>query len=202
MVLNGAMVRRSALAWVTMATVGSLALAGCGRSGFQYLESDDHAAFAKIPDDWTVVSEGYVDFMLRNQQDGQIMMLPGDERLAWQTRFTSDPRGEFADDVVTGGFEVQPVDARIAPSFDLEQFAEYAPEGVDVLESRRVRVDDLTGYRVDLASDEGDYLHTRLVLTDSRTTVIYVVELGCAADCYQANDDVIDEIVETFTVKD
>ena len=38
--------------------------AGCGRSGYEYVENDDETVFLKIPEEWQVVSEGNVDFAI------------------------------------------------------------------------------------------------------------------------------------------
>jgi hypothetical protein len=45
-----------------LVVAGSLLLAACGRSGFQYIENEDDSVFLKIPAEWSVLSEGLVNF--------------------------------------------------------------------------------------------------------------------------------------------
>lgn len=40
-----------------------------------------------------------------------------------------------------------------------------------------------------------------MMLSDDRFTTIYEVRLSCDRDCFIANADVIDEIIETFAVQ-
>ena len=185
-----------------------LVSAACGRSGFQYIENDDSTVFAKIPDEWELVSEGIVDFTLTGE-DGQLSILPGDETLPWRALFDAQPSpdGSIGFDRVLGAVEVQPVDRRIRTEINLESIFGFDPddpgEEVIVLAQADVIQGDLTGKRVIYQTTVSGVSTTidRQILTDDRFTTVYELRLGCARDCFSANATVIDEIMETFTVE-
>jgi hypothetical protein len=178
------------------------ALVACGRSGYQYLESEDERVFAKIPDDWDVVSQGIIDFVLRPSDGSQVRLLPGDDTLPWRARFTADPSGRVGPDHVSGYVDVQPVDARMRDQVTLDVLAEIGTTDGAIGEPRPIVLGDLEGFRLRLESAGDDPLvNDRLVLTDDRRTVVYVIQAGCRQPCFDDNAAVIDEIMRTFTVK-
>jgi hypothetical protein len=179
----------------------SVALAACGQSGYQYLSSDDETVFAKIPDDWTLLSEGVVDFAIRPQDGSTFRVLPGDETLPWRARFTSDPSGRVRTDQLAGYIDVQPVDARMREQINLDMLLDYGDGGEPLAEPRRVRLGDLEGFRVQFAAPGDDpMVNDRLVLSDARRTVVYLIQVGCVRSCFDAHSEVIEEIMTTFTV--
>ena len=199
MVFNGCV--RRGRTWVGAIMLGAIVLSACGRSGYQYVESDDETVFAKIPDDWQLISEGIVDFALRPEDGSQLRLLPGDETLPWRAQFTADPAGQVRPDRVAGYVDVQPTDARIRETLTLEALLDYGPGGEALGDPIPVRLGDLEGYRVQFEVAGDDPLtNDRLVLTDDRRTVIYVIQVGCRKSCFDVEADEIDEIMTTFTV--
>ncbi|MEM7287836.1 MAG: hypothetical protein AAF480_15905 [Actinomycetota bacterium] len=185
-----------------------LVAASCGRSGFQYIENDDSTVFAKIPDEWELVSEGIVDFTLTGD-DGQLSILPGDDTLPWRALFDAEPSpdGSVGFDRVLGAVEVQPVDRRLRTDINLESIFGFDPEDpgedVTVLAQADIAQGDLNGMRVIYQTVVQGVATTidRQILTDDRFTTVYELRLGCDRDCFSANAEVIDEIMETFTVE-
>ena len=97
MSLNGCVKHALRAVGLLLVVAGSLLLAACGRSGFQYIENDDDSVFLKIPADWSVLSEGLVNFTLTND-DGDLELLPGDSVLPWQAVFAEDETAESAEE--------------------------------------------------------------------------------------------------------
>ena len=200
--------KQRTLVLVAVLTGVLLVATACGRSGFQYIESDDSTVFAKIPEEWELVSEGIVDFTLTGE-DGQLSILPGDETLPWRALFDEQPSpdGRITFDRVLGAVEVQPVDRRLRAELNLESIFGFDPEDpgedVTVLAQADVAQGDLTGMRVIYQTVVSGVATTidRQILTDDRFTTVYELRLGCDRDCFSANAEVIDEIMETFTVE-
>lgn len=185
-----------------------LVAAACGRSGYQYIENDDSTVFAKIPEEWEVVSEGTVDFSLTGE-DGQISILPGDQTLPWRALFDAQPAadGSVRFDRVLGAVEVQPVDRRRRSAMSMATLLGFDPdspaENVTVLRRADVRQGEFTGMRVTYTTEiQGvDTTMDRMILTDDRFTAVYDLRVFCDNDCFDENESVIDEIIGTFTVE-
>ena len=179
--------------------------AGCGRSGYDYVENDDETVFLKIPEDWQVVSEGHVDFAIT--PDGNYpQILPGEDVLAWRAQFDAAPGGNSLD-YVAGFVEVQPVDRRMRSELNLAQFfpVDLSAGEVDVVRHDLVTAGDISGHRIawkQVAADGREIMGDRLVMTNSLNSVVYTVGVGCTIGCYNANAAEIDEVMRTFTVED
>ena len=179
--------------------------AGCGRSGYDYVENDDETVFLKIPEDWQVVSEGNVDFAIT--PDGNYpQILPGEDVLAWRAQFGAAPDLNSLD-YVAGFVEVQPVDRRMRSELNLAQFfpVDLSAGEVDVVRHDLVTAGDISGHRIawkQVTPDGLEIIGDRLVMTNSLNSVVYTVGVGCTIGCYNANAAVIDEVMRTFTVED
>lgn len=181
-------------------------VAGCGRSGYQYVENSDDTVFLKIPDDWEVVSEGTINFALTPDDD--IQPIPGEFVLPWRAEFDAAPGGlAGSSDYVSGSVEVQPVDRRIQEKLPLTFFfpeVSGEQEGVEQLLHHLVTIGDVSGHRFiwkEATADGQVLMGDRLVLTDSINSVVYSVDVRCSVGCYQANAASIEEIMSTFTVE-
>ena len=187
--------------------------AGCGRSGYQYVENDDETVFLKIPDDWQVVSEGNVDFSIT--PDGNYpQILPGEEVLAWRAQFDASPDASLDSLVsplahVIGFVEVQPVDRRMRTELNLAEFFPFdaaASAGeIEVVRHDLITVGDISGHRIawrQTTADGQELMGDRLVMTNSLNSVVYTVGMGCTVGCYIDNAAAIDEVMRTFTVED
>ncbi len=192
---------------VALVLVAAVLAAGCGRSGYEYVENDDETVFLKIPTDWQVVSEGNVDFAIT--PDGNYpQILPGEEVLAWRAQFDAAPEISSLDHVV-GFVEVQPVDRRMRSELNLADFFGVESSSVageiEVVRHDLISAGDISGHRIawkQLTPDGREIIGDRLVMTNSLNSVVYTVGLGCTVGCYNANAAAIDEVMRTFTVED
>jgi len=181
--------------------------AGCGRSGYEYVENDDETVFLKIPEDWQVVSEGNVDFAIT--PDGNYpQILPGEDVLAWRAQFAAAP-GANSLEFVSGFVEVQPVDRRMRSDLNLASFfpidAPATSGEVEVVRHDLITVGDVSGHRIawkQTTADGRELMGDRLVMTNSLNSVVYTVGVGCSVGCYDAHAAEIDEVMRTFTVED
>ena len=181
-------------------------LAGCGRSGYQYVENDDETVFFKIPERWQVVSEGAVNFAI--SPDDDIQPIPGEFVLPWRAEFNAVPDGStLSFDHVQGYVEVQPVDRRMQSGVSADLFfPEEVVAGTDGVERVRhdlVTVGELSGHRMawwQLNPNGKAFMSDRLVLVDGLSSVVYSVHVVCTVGCYAANAAAIEEVMRTFTV--
>ena len=197
--------RARVVALVLVAT--AVLAAGCGRSGYEYVENDDETVFLKIPDDWQVVSEGNVDFAIT--PDGNYpQILPGEDVLAWRAQFAAAPDINSLE-FVAGFVEVQPVDRRMRSDLNLASFfpidASATVGEIEVVRHDLITVGDVSGHRIawkQTTADGQEIMGDRLVMTNSLNSVVYTVGVGCTVGCYTANSAEIDEVMRTFTVED
>lgn len=188
----------------------SIVAAACGDGGpaYTYIESDDGHMYAKIPADWNVDREGAVDYTLITKDNlVQFAFTPGDSTQPWRADFSAEgPAG----DGPIGSVEAQHLDARIREDFRLgtfiDQFNEQQRSGYEDYQRENFRREGLIGYRVTLSmpgilpGDEPTQVQ-EVWFMDQRRSAVYRATIACAADCAQAYDDEIDEIITTFTVE-
>ena len=205
--LNGGMRLPSSARMAPVALIAvALLMASCGRSGYQYVENTDDTVFIKIPEDWNVVSEGAVNFIVTPDDD--IQPIPGEFILPWRADFDAAPTGERGSlNYVQGHVEVQPVDRRVQSSLSLDFFFPEMSSNVAGVEKVRhdlVTVGDASGERIawrHVTEDGNEFVRDRLVLTNSLNSVVYRVDVLCTLGCYQANAISIEELMSTFTVE-
>lgn len=197
-----------------------LGLTGCVTSGYTYVANDDLGTYFKVPDDYTVFDSEQV--MEQATAD-----LPGDiaESLAaeqWAVAFdaNADPQiGAFLEqldrptDRPTGYARVRNLSPDQRFTYALESLrTELLPEaqferlGEDI---QILSVDELTedggdGLRVVFSIDLGDgqLVIDQLGLIDHQTRRVYLLALGCSAECYEANQEEIATIVDSWTIEE
>lgn len=182
-----------------MVAVTVVALAGCGRGPeYQYLEAPDGNTFAKVPDHWTIDSEGWVNFIFVDPTQINSAFVPGDDPIAWRASFNADAEGALPQ----GQIDVQSVDVRQRAGFRLSPL--IAP-GADVEEvlRRNVVIGELEGWRAQQKRDRDGtvWVTDHLILTDERRSTMYYVGIQCTETCHERYRDEIDEVLTTFRVE-
>ena len=182
-------------------------LSACGRSGFQYLENTDSGVYAKIPEDWDVMSEGLVDFSLPGE-DGAVSVLPGEGTLPWRAVFGADGDAGFEQvESLIGSIEIQPVDRRLRSELSVEGLLGLDPadpaDDIEVLFRAEVTQGELSGLRLIYQTDVAGTptMVDRMLLSDDRLTTLYEIRMICETGCFAANAAVIEEVMSTFTVE-
>lgn len=200
---NGAMARLCGRRVVLLSAVLALVAAGCGRSGDQYLESPDGQVFAKVPDRFEVTDLGAVAPAL--SEDGRLLGLPGDTvSLPWRAFF--GPSQDL--DRVSGWIDVQPVDSRVRSQYGASSLLGFDPDNfsdeIEVYSRTDVVHGDLEGQRIVYRPGEGDEqrLMQVVAVADIRNSVVIAIRAGCSLECYEANEELIGEIVDSLYVKD
>ena len=201
----------------------SALLASCGGSGYQYLTSDDHNLYLKVPEGWRVFDERELyprpdllplelqrkagktpwfrgfdsseNASLENLLDPHALTPRG---YAVVLELRSDAREEFNLSALRGLYlEVDPVKAqRDDPHGKYEVLLEEdvtLPGG-----EHGVRV--VVAYEPDQTGLVDVIDHTAVL--DARSELLYQFVIGCSEPCYLANRDTIREVVDSWTIEE
>jgi hypothetical protein len=207
-----------------MATVVAITAiaAGCGGSGYSYLANKKEKLYFKVPDQWTVFDtkdllegaeapkgtwvRGFVAgeapsiesvFAIASDEPRgyvEVLALGADERDTVNlmslrgTNFGSDSTtGEPIDPLV---YEQQHPDGPLRVlGYDDNIVLKKGPHGVRI----RVAITP-TGTSTPAIVDQ-------TVLVDKATTKRYVLSIGCSAKCFDANEKVIKEVIDSWTLE-
>jgi hypothetical protein len=200
-----------------------LALSACG-SGYQYLSHRDGngaTAFFKLPSGWTLFDQSQVlqaaNGPLSRQQISQL------EGGAWSTSFNGASHASVSQAGDIGGPAPSGVTAvrQLSPT-ERDQFSlgslRSAILGDDPLSpssgAKKFQVlsyneftkpGGLRGSKMVVNVDVGGGTLASLdqvAMVDSGTKYLYLIALGCRVSCYSANHGVIDQVVQSWTVKE
>ncbi len=195
--------------------------AACGRSGFDFVENSDEGVFVKFPDEWAVFETTEIDPPAMLVADLLLQPL-GDQAEPWQVIIDAGPDATASHineplyGYPVGLAEVQPIEPAIRDLFNTSTMRQLAtnfafdpsrpPEGVvgvSVLLDVDVAKDDLRGNRVvfSQAIEDGVRIVDNLVLVDDLNSRWYRLTLSCEENCYRANAELFEEIVNSFTVE-
>jgi hypothetical protein len=203
---------------VLLALLIGLLLTSCESSGFQYVKSEEVNAVFKVPHDWRIYSEDeFFETTAAGLSPLQRSRLSG---LQWTAAFDSSP-DPSVDNVLARNatYPSGMAQARVIQederdtyslrsmrneSFDLDVLSEL--EGfVDPISREVIALED--GYHglkqvVTIRNGLGGfYTFSQTSVVDPLTTISYTFVVGCEANCYERNQDVINEVVESWTVK-
>jgi hypothetical protein len=197
-------------------------VAGCGESAYHYVSSSEADTYFKVPNGWRVFDE---DEIFENERG----LSPQQERVQrarqWITAFDGAPRPALANvsqpgDHPSGLARVFVLDDEDHDTVSLKSLRALAMDGQDPIEVAQggdpnieivehesiTRDGGLRGVHVVInrrASEEADYVTTNYVgLVDNPTRRVYLLYVSCNASCYEEHEGVIEDIVESWTVKE
>jgi hypothetical protein len=199
------------------AGVLALALVGCTGSGFQYVSSSETNTVFKVPEDWTLYSEDDV-FEFRppdlspqqeaaNRASQWIMAFDGAEPPSLEHLFaqsSKQPAG-YAKVRVLSDEERDTYSLRSLRNEEFEIDRLVKEQRIELISDDDVVIDNgFAGSRVVFNVRQGDGFVTvnQTGLVDSQTRVLYLFLIGCDAGCYSKNEEVISEVVGSWTIKE
>jgi hypothetical protein len=207
--------RRRALG--VCAGVLALALTGCTGSGFQYVSSSETNTVFKVPEDWTLYNEDDV-FEFRppdlspqqeaaNRASQWIMAFDGAEPPSLEHLFaqsSAQPAG-YAKVRVLSDEERDTYSLRSLRNEEFEVDRLAKQQRIELISDDDLALESgFAGSRVVFNVRQGDSFVTvnQTALVDSQTRVLYLFLIGCDADCYSYNEEVISEVVSSWTIKE
>ena len=205
------------LALGALAGMLGLGLAGCAGSGFQYVSSSETNTVFKVPDDWTLYNEDAV-FEFRppdlspqqeaaNRASQWIMAFDGAEPPSLEHLFAQNSEQP------AGYAKVRVLSDEERDTYSLRSLRNEEFEIDRLVKEQRIELisdDDLAlengfaGSRVVFNVRQGDGFVTvnQTALVDSETRVLYLFLIGCDADCYADNEEIISEVVSSWNIKE
>ena len=198
--------------------MGALVLiaSGCSGSGFQYVSSAETKTMFKVPQEWTLYDEDDVfDFRppdvspqqeAANRASQWVMAFDGAEPPSLEHLFaesSQEPAG-YAKVRVLSDKERDTYSLRSLRNeeFDVDRLART--ERAELVSDDDVTLGNgVAGSRIVFNVRQGDRFVTvnQTALIDSQTRVLYLFLIGCDADCYSSNEEVISEVVRSWTIK-
>ena len=200
-----------------LAGVLALGLAGCAGSGFQYVSSSETNTVFKVPEDWTLFNEDAV-FEFRppdlspqqeaaNRASQWIMAFDGAEPPSLEHLFaqTSEEPAGYAKVRVLSDEERDTYSLRSLRNEEFEIDRLVKEQSIELISDDDLALENgFSGSRVVFNVRQGDGFVTvnQTALVDPQTRVLYLFLIGCDADCYSNNEEVISEVVSSWTIKE
>jgi hypothetical protein len=191
--------------------------ASCSGSGYQYVKDSTSTAFFKLPTDWALYDEDQIldsDLVSLSPQSQQSVA-----QAIWMVAFDANGNPSLAHVLSSGseqpaGFaQVRPLGSEERDTFSLSTIrnalfdvdGSSGTAGVELLSaSDIVLAGGYRGVHVEFNVPQGgDYLTVnQLGVVDPQTSTLYLFVIGCEAHCYLDHQDAIDQIANSWTVKE
>jgi hypothetical protein len=206
--------RRRALASLSLVVL----VTSCSGSGYQYVKDSTSTAFFKLPTSWALFDEDQIlssDLVSLSPQSQQSVA-----QALWMVAFDANGTPSLTLVLSPGaqqpaGFaQVRPLGSQERDTFSLSTIRNAlfnvdgtsgTGSGVEVIStSDVVLTGGFHGLRVEYNIPEGtDYLTIdQIGVVDPQTSTLYLFAIGCEAHCYIDNQDAIDQIANSWTVKE
>jgi hypothetical protein len=209
---------RRGIALLLALAVGA-GLAGCQRSGYQYIKSDETGTLFKVPHDWTLFSE---DEMLGlaslDASPQQLERIRGSQ---WAVGFDSAPQASLENALNrTGAFPAGYSQVRVLTPQQRDKFSIASLRNevmrIDELATlenwvEEIQTDDVVlegGFRgiqqvYTIRNADGGFSTFRQIsVVDPTTSVVFLFVIGCESNCFVENQEVIGEVSDSWTVKE
>ena len=199
------------------ALVLALITTACSTSGFQYVSSAETNTVFKVPEKWTLFTEDDV-FRFRppeispqqeaaNRASQWVMAFDGasEPTLAHLFNPTSTEPAGYAKVRVLSEQEraAYSLSSLRNEEFEIDKLARR--QQIELLTDEEVSLESgVTGVHLIFNIRQGSDFITvnQTALKDAQTRVLYLFLIGCQADCYEANQELIGEVVSSWTIKD
>lgn len=204
--------------------VAGLFLAACSRSAFDFEVSPDRTAFFKVPDNWERFSKRAMLIA-----SGQSLNTESDERLPWLVGYDAAPTPAIdhvldfdrpprhpvvlaqaitldfgtRDQLSLGSIRnaVYPVDELL----DTDQASILGYEELslpDGFRGIRIEYDVITQGILPIVSGNTVIRVSQIGIHDAATETLYLLVVRCESHCYRDHDRLIDQITDSWTVKE
>ncbi|HXF56872.1 MAG TPA: hypothetical protein VNO34_04745 [Actinomycetota bacterium] len=201
-----------------LVVVAGLVLGACS-STYTYVKNPQARTFFKVPNDWRVFSEE--EIFARDIEGLSPQGEAATREAIWMVAFDASPHPSLdhlfeADAQAPHGFaRVQPISDQARDTFSLatlrnilfpiDRVAQEDPGAVEILQNQDLVLDNgFHGSRIVFNIRRGTTFYTvnQTALVDPATRTLYLFVVGCEARCYVANQDVIEDVVQSWTVEE
>ena len=192
----------------------------CSGSGFTYVENKETNTYFKIPDEWEVLDQNEVlGTLFRSPSPSTI---GGIERTLWAVGFDADDEPsathilQSTADHPAGYARVRALSEGEREGISLRALQDVGAVPITSLQQqsstsvREVETEDIVleggthGRRAvyDVRLGLGTLTYSQTALVDPATEKLYVFLIGCSASCYRTNQDMIEEVAASWTIKE
>jgi hypothetical protein len=212
---------------VLLATGSSALAAGCGGSGYQYVENGELGVYAKVPDDWTMYDEEDLLVVLAaSEEEAAAEEAPTELNLQsitdrmWFRGFDGgeDPdRAEmlqFTGSEPRGAVMVQQLTVAQREQMNVMGMRGFSPLDMRPETTGRFRLLDENAVEFDGGYhgihtvyaeqlEDGLAIVDQTILLDATSSTLYRFVVGCNQDCYmETHTDEIQAIVDSWTIQE
>jgi hypothetical protein len=199
-------------------------LAGCGSlSGYQYLhhrQSSGSLLYFKLPSGWTVFDQQQIIDAANGQLNkSQVQQIEGS---GWLTTFVGSSRASVAESTLINGSSPSGiVEARQLSAQDQDNMS-FSTLRTELLPSDPINPPNPNPYQVlsystftrpgglrgnkmvvDIKDQSGAVsTFNQVAMVDSQTEWLYLIAVSCKASCYAANQGLINQVIESWNVKE
>lgn len=199
-------------------------LSACAPSDFSFVSSSDRNAYFKVPSDWRFFDKK--DILVAS---GQSLSAETNRQLSWLIAFDADPRPSL-DHVLSIGkapehpvvmARVQALPFQVRDQFSLRSLRNsvypvdqlLSANAAEILSSEDVVLEGgLHGNRLtydislqgisNVANLSGVIRVTQIAVVDPGLTKLYMFTIRCESHCYRDNKSLLDQIADSWTVKE
>jgi hypothetical protein len=203
---------------LTLVVAAGVLVSACAGTGYNYVKNSEDRTYFKVPDSWKVYDEDEVfDLTTKGLNDDEKEVA---RDLFWAVRFDGSPRPSI--EHLTGPYkhptglaEVQDLLQEESDAMSLSTLrnlyfpideAEIAGDGA-VLAYEPIELDGgFHGVHIvgRLVIDEKgtEVTFSQNAVLDQATSKLYAFIVFCRSDCYSDNEEQIDRIVDSWTVRE
>jgi hypothetical protein len=204
--------------WIAAVVTVGLLLTACQPSRFTYVSNSDKGAYLRFPSDWHLFQPEEV---LRYQLSGVTPeTLDALSQQIWAVAFDADPIPDLDHVLVRpsaypfGYMEVRRITDEERDQFSLSSLRNeifrvdqmLAAGRLDVLDAQDFTTPEgLRGVRLrfNIALDGGGLsAFDQTAYVDPETRTVYVLLITCTVDCFEAHRSQIDQVLESWTIKE
>lgn len=198
-----------------VAVIGLL-LTACQPSRFTYVHNSQEGAYVKFPSEWHLFdAEDFLEHQFGDLAPGARESV---RQQFWAIAFDADPEPTLAHlngpnqfpfglvQVIQLGEEERDAFSLASLRNQVMDFDEALAAGaIDPLLVKDVTTPEgLRGMRLrfNVLRLDGEFTFDQTAFVDADTRTVYVLFVGCAVDCFKAHSAEIDQITESWTVKE
>jgi hypothetical protein len=205
---------------VALLAAASGVLSGCSSPAFRYVSSPDDTVVFLMPRNWTtldpakVIPEGsqpgeevtwlaFYDGAKRPDALHARSDKPADPLAIAETySLTKDEAAEVTDDQLRNAFG--PVTAEAQAQAKVSRAAQGLPElHLRLVKDEQFRTDRATGVHIVFVVGQGsdEVMYNQVGVIDRKAARAHFLVVSCRSACYQANQERIETVARSFTVK-
>jgi hypothetical protein len=211
--------------WLLALAAAAMVAAGCAGSGYQYVKNSDDHAYFKVPDDWKLYDEDAI--LERLGSDLTERELERARELSWRVGFDGSPKPSLrhiVSELVTkhpaGEASVQELtfdDSDAASISFLRNFilpidSAVEQSSAEIIEYEELELDGgfhgiriVAEIKIPEGQDTTDFrplTYSQVSLLDQGSNRVYNLFISCESTCYERNQDQIENVVESWTVRE